>query len=474
MTIFQDPSLAGGFSVVQCEEGIMQGCMLSMLVFALLQPVLTALFGPNGKHRRAIMPSGYADDLTLCCIAAAYHLHFLQLTHTLRDLELALRPLGLALTFSKTVLGLLRTAPGKMSVIPTEDISEENWPHVADQRLVLELNGFELLGAPFGASTPGGVSFVKGFFAAKAATLRDDVAALSLILQSDPQIFYHLLQCCLHPICMHLPRCYPPDSLLLDLCAEVHTTLITAFFSVAAGTPPALLRQRVHPALISVVAAQASLPVGLGGFGLRDLRNVVLAAWPASWFEASACTDTHLSCHGIDPSSAKGPYTASLPVLRRLAASMPFLASSSDVDAVLAPGVVHQDARQGILDSALFRSLHSGFQQPVMDAWSALEGLQHAARLLSLGSADSLTSYGWLTQLPTDDVSSLPCNTFRCVVAIRLGLPPRLAVRCDPHTCRRPPPAAASQAAPQPLTLRSSTSSPATRVTARNCITDWC
>jgi hypothetical protein len=230
------------------------------------------LFGAAGPHRLAIMPSCYADDLTLCCISATYAAHCAQLAAALQDLEQALKARHLSLSFKNTILTLLRTAPGPMSVLPSSSVvSPLTFPHVEGQQLSVTPDGFVLLGAPFSADTDAGRAFLRDFFTTKERDVAADLARLGIICSEDPTVYYHLLSRCLVPTCEHLVRCCPPDGIFLDFCSRIHAMFLAAFFERVVGTPIQLLGTIVSAAMIRQAAAQIGLPLRLGGFGMRNL-----------------------------------------------------------------------------------------------------------------------------------------------------------------------------------------------------------
>jgi hypothetical protein len=286
----------------------------------------------------------------------------------------------------------------------------------------LSAAGVVMLGSPIGND-----AFIEEFAAAFLERSAFRIDRLALV--RDLQCRWVLLKYCCESRLNHVLRNVPP-SLVTSLC-ERHDTQLW-------GAVCALLH--LSPAQHAVSRQLATLPLRLGGLGLRSAVRVRWAAYFASWadsLEMIAARFPRLSSH-IHASLHSSEYYAVPACLRELRDC------GSVLDTVGFSRPSWAELRSGVRPAAFFRRLpgadpgewEHGYQYyatQAVDDWAAHE---FAAQLPASDTALLRSQSGpgagdWLLAIPTGLDLSLDSPLFALALRRRLLLP----LPCGPAAC---------------------------------------
>ena len=348
-------------SVIWSCRGIQQGDPLGPLLFALaIDPIIQSLRSPLNVW--------YLDDGTLAGPATS-------VSADISTLIPALQRIGLTVNHQKCEVTELDNNP-------TGHTRIEALPEARP----VPLHSLSLLGAPI---------HVDGL----ADALEDATQSSKRMIERVEDIgshlaFFFLSRFSFVPRCTYLLRAAPTYLAPINL-QEIDDTIRSAISRIC------------NIDLLEENWTQATLPIRLGGIGIRRMQDIALPAFISS-MSATQELVSQITCrsHSDDSTLLASALTTFSPLLRTEDAQN-FSATSP--------------LRQRLLDEAASRKRFD----------SLLEGSNqvHRARLLAAAAPHS---GAWLDALPVEKLGLLlPDEAIRIGVALRLGIPV-----CLPHRCK--------------------------------------
>lgn len=355
-----------GADVVASARGVQQGDNLGPLLYALAQqPLLEQLRDLRVQGRGLDVVTAYLDDVVLAGPTPV-------IREALRMIEVCSPAIGLA------------PCIGKCELVPLAGLGGDHALFDFPASLPVNTSGnFEVLGAPIGGAAFA-AEYVRTKRVKKTQRLRDEVVNLE-----DAHAGYKILSQCLGACrLLYAMRTTRPDW-LQEVAAEADAAVREAMEALL-GRP---LREEAW--------LQATLPIRLGGLGLRSAARHAPAAHLASVAETvGLCSqmDTAYVFEGLLPDSGVGTACA------QLAAVVPEKAAGLSADPAAVP---RQRVLSGWVDDALVAHL------------SRTLSVVGQARLRATASPHA---GAWLTAQASPTLClHMPSAEFVAAVRLRLG-----------------------------------------------------
>ena len=388
----------GGNATFTSRTGVRQGDPLSPFLYAYTQRV--ALQAVAESHPGCLMLS-YADDTFVVGASSAMPAILASLMTELRRLS-------------------LHVQPHKCSVWSPTQIAEEVVQQLYEVTCVAPSEGVTVLGAPLGTEA----YQVQELH----ATLSRKAQALSLLPRlHHPQAASKILSMCISQIPSYYIRLLPPSCDILRVLKEWDSQLVTAFDAIlGSGTYLSTSRDRTA----RCARQQLSLPIRIGGFGLRYSAKLAHLSYACSWLSCIQPMFQDMRVEG-----------ASLFPRELFLGDAPMLGGAAVRAATHLPVPVQHDLPS--ISSALQSQPRGCFARAVElleDSWLArirnhLGGIRpHLARLTSLQGKHA---GAWVQALPTSRFLVMEEPVWRTAVRMRLGLPiPHLQAARTCPDCR--------------------------------------
>ncbi|CAI7838273.1 unnamed protein product [Closterium sp. NIES-53] len=362
----------------QSASGVRQGDPCGPFLYALTQQLAIQ---PTQQQSPSIFVTSYADDTYLVGPPSDVFSAYTDLTSRLLSLGLTVQP-------------------SKCSLWAPMDLPEHCIPPPG---ISIVANGLTVAGVPTGSD---------GFII---STVRDKLdsftTSLPLLHQlQDPQIASRILSLCITARPSFLLRTVAPFPEIQELLSSWDSTIFSHFSQLLGS-------EYWNPTSEQSTSArlQASLPIRLGGFGIRSSASIAPLSYLCSWAQAVSTLSTHFITDGA-------------PLFR------PYVTTDSinllDPSISSTMSMLPQDIRDRfpswpVLQSGyppkLFTHLSQHLEADLLEKFRAT--VTSPLRLARLTSLQGPHAGDWLTVAPSSPHMQLSETEWRIAAAIRLGLP---------------------------------------------------